>query len=169
MFEFAKGLLYANKLKFENGEFRILDQSCLVTFADTIIAMQKKIIDKLGDKGIDILYNSSKDEGIELAKEFNKKIKSKNELEDFILKYLMLCGWGEFEEYKKSHEGVILFNKNSPFPERYGRSKLPVCILIRGLLAGVYTYLAGKNFEGYEEKCKSQGNNMCIFKFIPKS
>ena len=168
MFEFAKGLLYANKLKFENGEFRILDQSCLVTFADTIIGMQKKIIEKLGDKGTTILYEASKDEGIELAKEFSKIIKSKNELEDFIIKFLMLSGWGEFEEFKKTHEGIILINKNSPFPERYGRSKLPVCILMRGLLAGVYTFLAGKNFDGYEDKCMAQGKNMCVFKFIPK-
>ncbi|MCK5300215.1 MAG: 4-vinyl reductase, partial [Candidatus Aenigmarchaeota archaeon] len=113
-------------------------------------------------------YNSSKDEGIELAKEFNKKIKSKNELEDFIIKFLMLSGWGEFEEIKKSHEGIMLINKNAPFPERYGKSKLPVCTMMRGLMAGVYTYLAGKNYEGYETKCRAQGNNMCVFKFIPK-
>jgi predicted hydrocarbon binding protein len=169
MFDFAQSLLYANKLKFENGEFTILDQKCCVTLADTTIKMQKKIIETLNEKGKDLLYNASKEEGFELTKEFSKIQKSKTELEQFIIKFLMLSGWGEFEIFKKSKLGIIYINKNSPFPERYGKSKEPICILMRGFLAGVYSYLTENNYECFEEKCRAQGNNFCIFKIMPKN
>ena len=75
-------------------------------------------------------------------------------------------GWGAFELLELETERRNRFKvavSNSPFAGVYGPSTVPVCHLLRGAIAGIFSTLLQCKFSCEEVICLAQGKERCLF------
>ncbi len=82
-----------------------------------------------------------------------------------------IYGLGEMsiQNIDNAKKEVLIAIKDSTVAEEWlkkykARSKIPVCTLTAGILAGMFSYVFNKETDCVELKCKAAGNSYCLFK-----
>lgn len=72
-------------------------------------------------------------------------------------------GWGIWDLARSGNDGLSLKVEYSPFAAGYGRSDLPVCAPIRGMLEAVGGIVFGADMKARETACAASGAALCSF------
>jgi predicted hydrocarbon binding protein len=72
-------------------------------------------------------------------------------------------GWGEFGVESWSAARIVITVRHSPLAEAYGRSRGPVCHLIRGVLEAFAEQLLARPLRVEETSCAATGEPLCRF------
>ena len=80
-----------------------------------------------------------------------------------------IYGLGEISIQELDNKGktAIVMIRDSALVEEHQKRKgksAKVCALTAGVIAGLFSYIFGKEIDCVEEKCKAQGNSYCLFK-----
>jgi len=127
-----------------------------------------------------ITYRIGFDYGIDLGNHFRTlffevagETPPPSQIIDFFLRYNMSAGWQIIQEFKVSEEkGKIkalvrtkeLFEASARKKGAYAsQGEKAGCDLFRGMLAGLFTSLYGKEFRVWEVKCEGKGDPYCEF------
>lgn len=79
-------------------------------------------------------------------------------------------GWGKFvlqEEAPGGISGHEVVIHASPFAKAYGTSQHPVCSILCGALAGIFSTLKEMLYLCSESECVAMGNPFCRFCLVP--
>ena len=156
-FNAEKGGLYFNEVR-----YLLIRPEVLVTF-------QKEIEQELGEKAQLILFKSGFQGGMLSSKKFQALYHlSDTETVHFMLEMGSQIGWGHFELERFDPVKRILSLKvySSPFAETYGSSKAPICHFIRGVMAGLASFVFQKEVEAKEVECYAKGDPFCKFEIM---
>ena len=82
-------------------------------------------------------------------------------------------GWGSLQISEADESGTFDIEvTNSPLAAAYGESRLPVCHLLRGVLAGIAEVLLEFEVNAVETRCSASDTdgerNPCIFRIAPE-
>jgi predicted hydrocarbon binding protein len=133
---------------------------------ETVTGFQKAVEEVEGDAAGDLLYQGGFAGGYMSAKKYKETfVFSDREIIDFMMKMGTEIGWGrlELDRYDFTTKQLKISVKNSVFAESYGASRTGVCHLIRGVTAGMASFLFGTKCIAVETKCISIGDNICTF------
>ena len=177
MFDIVQKLLMARELEMKEGEISLLGER--VQFVPTQIFVDMLKSAKTEEeywKVANLQYESTKKAVYEWFQKMSKKKGLVgNKLLEWEVNIWNLAGWGNFSfnatQFLKGRVSCRV--KNSPiakiFLKSYGKSKWPVCHLIRGGLAGGMVAVTGiEESEVIETKCMAQGYDHCEFIIRPK-
>ncbi|MGQ9507962.1 MAG: V4R domain-containing protein [Thermodesulfobacteriota bacterium] len=156
-FNAEKGGLYFNEVR-----YLLIRPEVLVTF-------QKEVEEELGEKANIILFKSGFQGGMLSSKKFQSLYHFSNmETIHFMLEMGSQIGWGHFELERFDPVKRILSLKvySSPFAETYGRSTEPVCHFIRGVMAGLTSFVFQKEVNASEVECHAKGDPSCKFEIM---
>jgi len=77
-------------------------------------------------------------------------------------------GWGNFELLKtKGTENIEVVIHGSPFVRAYGSAEQPVCAILCGALAGIFSALKGEDYKCTEIGCVALEHGHCHFILKP--
>ncbi|MCU0642204.1 MAG: 4-vinyl reductase [archaeon] len=180
-----KKLLFVRQFSIDNGKIDLLGGREIMLNASAILELQDidetKLYDlgkKSGFKSISgavehaKVYKKMKDVFIDEIADLSKKIGQTDEgtirmLQDIFNVY----GLGEMSIQKidnRGKEALVAVRESTIAQEwvsKYKKhSKSPVCTLTAGVLAGVFSYLMGKQIDCVETQCLAQGKSYCLFK-----
>ncbi len=180
-----KKLLFVRQFDIDQGKINLLGDREIMLHASAILALQE--IDETK------LYQAAKESSIknmsgavEHAKayghvrevfvaeiaELGKKIGQTDQgtiktLQDIFNVY----GLGEMviQQLENTTKQAVVVIKDSAMADEYikkrkAKSKDPVCAVVAGVIAGMFSFIFGKEVECLEQKCKAQGNGYCLFK-----
>ena len=117
------------------------------------------------------VYGKMKDVFIEEIKQLGKKIGETDEGTIKTLQELFdIYGLGELiiEDIDNKSKQAIVEIKDSTIADEYiekkrAHSKAGVCAITAGVIAGMFSYIFGKEVDCVEQKCKASGNTNCVF------
>lgn len=167
MIDFVTGLVLSKKLEFDEGEIRLLGSPILL-IPPQVYVIALKELEKKGKR--DIIYTASFNSSKGWFKNLisNSKGSSKKDLVEMIPRLFSLLALGDLKMVDSDLDNPrFKFTlKNSLTAEIYGESKLPVDLLVSGLLAGAMSEIFGSKFLCVEESCISCGNPDCGFNLV---
>jgi len=177
---FLQKLLFVNQFDLKDGKIQILGNRYIMINAESISALQE--IDK------DEIYNASKksstDDLSKLVKHANvyrnmknTELKSIAELskkigktDDGIMRTLEtifeIYGLGDLNIVKLDNSNktaLLKINDSTIALAQKETSKSPVCAITAGILAGIFSFVFGKDVDCVEKKCKASGAAWCEF------
>ena len=176
---FLQKLLFINEFGIKDGEIKLLEDRYIMLNASNIMALQE--IDKNGlyeackktsKKDISKLvkhanvYKNIKTQELKNIAELSKKI---GKTDEGIIKTLEMIfevyglGKPEIQEIKNDKKTATIKIRNSTLAENQKKSKYPVCSVTAGILAGIFSYIFGKDVDCTEPKCKAKGDEFCMF------
>lgn len=96
---------------------------------------------------------------------------SMQEAIDRIARYMIQHGWGRLQvDFEHAAAGAFVLElERNALAEAVGRSDVPRCELLGGLLRSVFSHLAGRVVSVREVSCKAQGRDRCRFIAVPQS
>jgi predicted hydrocarbon binding protein len=179
---FLQKLLFINQFEINEGRITILGNKHIMLDASSMLALQeidKSKIYELGKKSsksnLDNLvehaqvYKNIKSQELSNIAELSKKI---GKTDDGVLKTLQtmfeVYGLGKLQILdldNKKNSALIQLNDSSIAATQLkkGKSKTPACTLTSGVLAGIFSYIFGKDVNCVEKKCKAKGDSFCSF------
>lgn len=180
-----KKLLFVRQFGIDNGRIDLLGGREIMLNASAILELQdideSKLYDlgkKSGFKNISgavehaKVYKKVRDVFIDDIADLSRKIGQTDEgvirvLQDIFNVY----GLGEISIEKIDNKGreALVIVRDSAISEEWRKkykkhSKTPVCTVTSGVIAGMFSYILGKEIDCVEVKCSAQGNNYCLFK-----
>ena len=156
------------KLRFDGG-MGALDYNgirYLLIRPETLVEIQKVCEEKFGpDAAREIFYRSGFRGTSLTADRLLKGGMSSEECLRAMFAMGSHLGWGKFElpDLRESGKETRVTIHASPFARAYGKSKRPVCALLSGALAGIFTTLRSKEHACREIKCLATGEAACRF------
>ena len=175
-------LLFVNQFKMANGEIEILGNKYIMLNASDLWMLQETDETKMYSIMKDIsknnlkeiiehakVYQGMKDESIKNIADLSKRV-GKNE--EGIIKTLQdlfeLYGLGKMiinNLDNTNKTAMIQINNGSLALEQLKRkkSKDTACTICGGILAGIFSYLFGKDVNCIEKKCLAKGDQFCSF------
>ena len=157
---FLKKLLFVRQFSIEDGKIEMLGGREVMLPSSFIFAIQD-------NKDI---YEISKKLTFEKIKELGDKIGSS---EDGLIRNVKdiyeTFGLGPLEiiNLKNKEKEAIIAIKDSTIAKEYlklkKQSKGPQCVLIAGILAGMFSYLFESDVNAIESKCSCSGSPYCLF------
>lgn len=163
----------------DKGAGLILDKyKKRVTFVseDFIIGLQKGLEEEVGDVAQLIMYKCGYEWAIRDMKNFEPRIKE--EFENRAMKNMNLNmvletwwwepqvnGWGAWKfDFSYKSQGLIFVDLfDSAVAKAVGNIGKVACHFYAGQLAGVFSYISGKELEAIEIQCYSMGETFCKF------
>ena len=180
-----KKLLFVRQFDIDKGKINLLGSAEVMLNASAILGLQEidetKVYKAAKESSLkDIsgavehakVYGKMREVLIEEIAELGKKIGQTDAgtiktLQDIFNVY----GLGEMAitNIDNAKKQAIISLRSSTIAESWQesnrtRAKKPVCSLTAGVLAGMFSFIFGKEVECVEDKCKSQGNGYCLFK-----
>lgn len=171
---YIKNIIVPNLVKYDSPGFIITEQNTKfgsvfqrdVIFSESLLAdFEKKLVEKYGKKGKQILYSTGKEFGYHFGKTFDVptvKTYSKKEIIEISHFITMLIGatWAnnaketvniDEKTYEIKYDNYVICNKN-------GLGHL----LTEGACAGLWAYvMEDYSIEGVQTSCQGRGNNEC--------
>ena len=141
----------------------------LLVRPETLAALQKADEKEMGEKVSNILYQSGFQGGTLSSKRYREVFGfSDEEIIRFMVEMGPQIGWGRFEleRFDGNKKVLIVRVYHSPFAEGYGRSSKPVCHMIRGVLAGMASFVFRKEIKSEEVSCIARGDEYCRFEIM---
>jgi len=139
---------------------------------ETIVEIQKVMEERAGpDAAHDILYKSGfRGTSLTAKKLLEKGLPPRQCLRDMFNMGTHL-GWGKFEIINGESEGGVIevTIHASPFAKAYGPSRQPVCSILCGALAGIFTTLSDKDYVCHEIICVAANDTSCLFRLEPQA
>lgn len=134
---------------------------------ETVVEIQKVTEELFGrQSAAEILFRSGyKGTSLTTTKLLQQGM-SAEEIIDSMFRMGGELGWGVFELLELGVEEEGRFKvavSNSPFAGVYGPSAVPVCHLLRGAIAGIFSILFQRKFNCDEIRCLAQGEERCLF------
>lgn len=166
---FISRLLLIRQFSIIEGEFKILEKNFYFQPIKSLVIFQNKIEKKFNQKGLELIYDSSKEGFIELIKEMKKFAESKERFFDVLLKLITHFGFGNLEmiEINKDKKEAIVEVKNSHFAKEYiktfGFQKKCVDYFLAGIIAGYFSEFFESKVKCREESCIAKKNLSCKF------
>jgi predicted hydrocarbon binding protein len=134
---------------------------------ETIIEFQKGVEEVFGERAGEIFFAGGFQGGSLSAQKLKELqgLDAKGVIESMCSMGTQL-GWGRFtlREFDQATYKITVEITSSPYAQIYGKSKKPVCHLIRGVIAGITKVIFGKERDVQETQCLAQGFASCIFK-----
>jgi predicted hydrocarbon binding protein len=170
---------WVEKLDFDEnkGAIKIFGVRHTIVNSDTFRHIRDSMTKIVGPAADSLLYLSAKNH----TEEYLKVVLKKSTVARFASRFkwgrekitekasniLTEYGFGKLEVDKLDLDGKsIAIMKNSCIAKAYrehGKTKVPVCSYIAGLLAGGATTINGKNYDCRETKCIAKGDKHCEF------
>lgn len=170
---------WIEKMKFnkKDGSIKIFGVRHTIINSDTFRHIRDSMIKIVGPAADSLLYLSAKKH----TEEYLKIVLKKSSVAGFASKFkwgrekiteraadiLTEYGFGKMEIKKIDLDGEsIAAMTNSCIAKaykRHGKTKVPVCSYIAGLLAGGATTINKKNYECKEVQCIAKGDKICKF------
>jgi len=180
-----KRLLFVRQFDINEGKINLLGDREIMLDASALLALQE--IDKSG------LYNIGKKEGISKMKGAVQHANVYKEMKDVFIQEIArlgkkigesdegtiktlqeifnIYGLGEMtiQEIDNKAKSAVVLIKESTIAEEWakrnkGRSKIGVCSLTAGVIAGMFSYIFDKEIDCSEERCRAAGNSYCLFR-----
>lgn len=179
---FLQKLLFVNQFSIDKGEIKLLGEPQVMLSAESMFVLQN--IDKTKTYGeakkssranlSDFIehaevYHGLKNQELKTIAELSKKI---GKTDQGTIKTLQII----FEVYGLGTLQIIDLNNkdkkanlrvsNSTIAKiqlRKAKSKTPVCSLTSGILAGIFSYIFGKDVDCEEKTCLGKGQEYCEF------
>ncbi len=138
---------------------------------ETVMEIQKVIEEKFGINAAREIFYQSGFRGTSLTarKLLEGGLTSQQCLEEMFRMGGHL-GWGKFELPNMKAEGkedIEIVIQGSPFARAYGSSEQPVCALLCGALAGIFTAVKRVTYRCREIRCTASGHTSCVFLLNP--
>ncbi|MBI3334333.1 hypothetical protein HYZ97_02505 [Candidatus Pacearchaeota archaeon] len=180
-----KKLLFVRQFDIDEGKINLLGNREIMLHASAILELQEmdesKLYDLAKKSGFKNLagavehaqvYSRMKGVFVDEIAALGKKI---GETDQGTIKTLQeifnVYGLGEMviQEIDNKANQALVAIKDSTIAGEWVRknkrkSKSAVCTITAGVLAGVFSYIFGKEVDCAEIKCKAQGNSFCLFK-----
>lgn len=159
-------ILEALEFDEEKGALSFKGVRYLLIRPETLVEFQKGLEERLGEEAQEILYRGGFSGGHLSTKKYREAFGYKDEE---IVRLMMTMGgqigWGNFtlEEFSLEAKRLIVTVTGSPFAVAYGKSKGPVCHMIRGVMAGMGYALFGEDVAAVELHCLAKGDELCRF------
>ena len=137
---------------------------------ETVVEIQRVIEEKFGAEAAHEIFYRSGFRGTSLtAKKLLGSGLSPEKCLEAMFKMGSHLGWGNFKLLKTDRKtGVIEVTISaSPFAEAYGSSEQPVCAILCGALAGIFSILKGKDYKCTEIGCVALEHGHCHFILKP--
>ncbi len=138
---------------------------------ETVVEIQKVIEEKFGvEAAWEIFYRSGfRGTSLTARKLLNSGLTPEQCLEEMFRMGGHL-GWGKFTLrgiVPSSEDKLKVSIITSPFARAYGSSPRPVCAMLCGALAGIFTALKGRPYRCREITCFSTNHPGCTFLLTP--
>jgi predicted hydrocarbon binding protein len=165
-------ILEALEFDGERGAISFKGVRYLLIRPETFVEFQKGLEERLGEEAQEILYRGGFTGGHLSTKKYKEIFEyGDDEIAQFMMAMGGQIGWGNFklEEFNLEAKRLIVTVTGSPFAVAYGKSKGPVCHMIRGVMAGMGYALFGEDVASVETHCLAKGNDLCRFLIEAKS
>jgi predicted hydrocarbon binding protein len=182
---FLQKLLFVNQFEVNQGKITLLGDRKIMLDASIILALQEtdetKAYDmakKIGFENISgavehvKVYGAIKNAMIKELAVLGEKIGETDEgtiktLENFFNLYGL--GLMSIQNIDNENKSALIEVKDSAIADSWltskkAKSKDTACTLTAGVLAGMFSYIFGKDIDCREQKCKAQGEDSCVFK-----
>ena len=156
----VKKLFFAREFLMFDGSIRVLGQKRVLFSNDTLLDLENLDPEKV----YKIFKQHTKQEFIKLKDRINMQGgDAKNLMEELFEIY----GLGTMQIVNMDNNKCIVYIQNSSlgftYRERNKKSKKPVCHVIAGILAGMFSYYLNKDMDCQEQECLAQGYDFCTF------
>lgn len=180
-----KKLMFVRQFDIDKGKIELLGGRQIMIHASAVLELQEidegKVYESAKQSSLKNIkgavehaqvYGKMRDVFMDEIASLGKKI---GETDSGVINTLQeifnVYGLGEIniQELDNAGKKAIVIVRDSALVEEFtkktkGRSKAPVCSLTAGVIAGMFSYIFGKEIDCIEEKCKSQGNSYCLFR-----
>ncbi|MFH1664111.1 MAG: 4-vinyl reductase [archaeon] len=155
--------IFTGQVKFSNGNFFLIDIPFLV-FPAEILA--------------DFLFNASEEDSKKIYFSVKKSMKkfipllqarppySGISLVNFVSEFFINSGFGHVRvvHFDEVNSRAIILVSSSPFSVSFrGKSKKPIDHILRGIIAGIFSFALEKDLDCVETKCVSMNSSECEF------
>jgi len=164
-------LLFVNQFSIKDGKIEILGKRYIMLDADDLVVLQdidktkmyKAVKDSTKSSMQSLVdhvqvYKGIKYQSLKNIAELSKKI---GKTDEGVIKTLQSL----FEIYGLGKLLILdLDNKNKrAFLRIEKRTRIPVCTLTAGILAGIFSYIFNKDVDCIEKECLATGKEFCQF------
>jgi predicted hydrocarbon binding protein len=149
-------------------EVKIFGKNFYLQPLEQLAFLQKKLEEKLGKEGLELLYQTAKEGFSNLAKELEglSDVRSEYLIElQNLVKHLGFGNVKVIEVNDRECKGLVRVEEN-PFPDLV-ETKGCVDYLLAGIIAGYFCKYFEKNVECKEVACKAEGKRYCEFIIQP--
>ena len=157
-------------LKDETGRLTIKDVHYMLIRPDTVVDFQKAVEVMVGpEKCAEAMMAGGYTGGSRSSRRYKEVFNyTDEEIVAFMCRMGGEIGWGRFSliELDAVDKRLVIKVEGSPFAEAYARdepSSLPVCHMIRGVLAGMAAGIFGSDVVSEETMCAAKGDPVCRF------
>ncbi len=149
-----------------SGMLQYNDIQYMLIRPETVIEIQKVLEEIFGvSTAHEILYKSGFKGTSLTANKLLKSGLSPDQCLQAMFEMGGYLGWGKFVLQEApggiSDREVVIHA--SPFARAYGTSEHPVCFILSGALAGIFSTLKGTSYLCSESECIAMGNPFCRF------
>ena len=137
---------------------------------ETLVTIQRIMEEELGDGAARILFDAGRAGGASSAKRFREADPDSpgDELFRTFCRLGSSFGWGSLHVIDGTDDGVFEIEvTNSALAAVYGDSRVPVCHLLRGVLAGIGEILLDTDVIAVELRCRAVDGEPCTFRIRP--
>lgn len=127
---------------------------------ETLVGIQKAMEQALGEGAAACIAAGGRAGGTRAAASLDG---SAEERVQRLLRIGGEIGWGEFALERLTATELVVTVRQSPVAEAYGRSAVPVCHLIRGVLESFASVTFGRPATAVETSCAATGAPVCRF------
>lgn len=180
-----KKLLFVRQFDIDKGKITLLGDREIMLHASAILELQEmdetKIYQAAKQSSLKNIagavehakvYGKMRDVFMdEIAALGNKIGQSDEGVINTLQEIFNIYGLGEIniQELNNNEKKALVVIRDSALVEEYtkknkSRAKSGVCALTAGVIAGLFSYIFGREVDCIEEKCKAQGNSYCLFK-----
>ena len=174
--------MFVNQFNIIDGKVEILGERYVMLDSSSLLSLQEIDKSKMYAIAKDIsknsiknlvdhaqVYKNIKDLALKEIVELSKKIGKTDEGVIQTLQTMFeLYGLGKLKIYDLNNEkkSAVLMIDNSTMALaqlKEGKTKKTSCTLTAGILAGMFTYVFGREVDCVEKKCKGKGDDFCEF------
>lgn len=179
-----KKLLFVRQFDIDGGKIQLLGDREIMLHASALLELQDidktKVYDAAKKSSLKQMsgavehaevYSKMKDVFITEIAALGKKI---GETDQGVIKTLQeifeVYGLGQMtiENLDNAGKKASIIIRDSTiadeWKEKYGgKAKAPVCAITAGVIAGMFSYIFGKEVDCAEDKCKAEGSSYCMF------
>jgi predicted hydrocarbon binding protein len=161
-----------DNLIYETGQLTFKDVRYMLIRPDTVVDFQKAVEAMVGPvKCAEAMMAGGYTGGFRSSQRYKELFNySDQEIVAFMCRMGSEIGWGQFDliELDAAKPRLIIEVRGSPFAKAYGQRqsstpRLPVCHMIRGVLAGMAAGIFGVEVVSEETACLASGDPVCRF------
>ena len=161
-----------DNLNVETGRLTFKEVRYMLIRPDTVVDFQKAVEAMVGpDKCAEAMMAGGHTGGARSSKHYKEVFNyTDQEIVAFMCKMGGEIGCGKFclVDLDAANKRLVIEVEGSPFAEAYARdmpslSQLPVCHIIRGVLAGLAAGIFGGDVASEETDCAAKGDPVCRF------